>query len=144
MRQLRLPPTARPWRAASRTLCTRPPADRPTEAEVRKLAEGARLQQRMWDTFVPEGGIRFGDRRFWGLLGIVMALHAINTYREARKPLEPGLPEGGLRRLPDGRVLMLDGSIAKHESGLAHSLHKEPEKKELLLDRAYRMLKGSV
>ena len=51
-----------------RTLCTKPPPTttaggrRPTEAEVRALAESARNQQKMWDTFVPEGGVKLGDK----------------------------------------------------------------------------------
>ena len=53
--------------SAHRAMCTpaRPPlmpADRPDEQTVRALGESARLQQKMWDTFVPEQGIRFGDR----------------------------------------------------------------------------------
>jgi len=131
-----------------RGLCTKPPAAerRPTEAEVRALAESARNQQQMWNIFVPEGGVRFGDRRFWGLLGIVMVLHSINTYREAQKPKDSMLPEGAVRRLPDGRLLMQDGSIGKDETGLPHNLHKIKEKgeKELVLDRAWRVLKESV
>ena len=48
-----------------RRICTRPPAprDRPDEATVRQLAESAKFQQKMWSTFVPEAGIKFGDRR---------------------------------------------------------------------------------
>ena len=44
-------------------------------------------------------------RKFWGLLGIVLTLHAINTYREGKKPKELGLPEDAVQRLPDGRCL---------------------------------------
>ena len=50
-----------------RTFCTKSPPPtsggrRPTEAEVISLAESARNQQQMWNTFVPEGGIKFGDK----------------------------------------------------------------------------------
>ena len=44
------------------------------------------------------------------------------------------------------RLLMLDGSIAKDDSGLPHNLHKIKEvgEKELVLDRAWRLLKESA
>ena len=44
------------------------------------------------------------------------------------------------------RMLMLDGSIAKDETGLPHNLHKVKEKgeNELFLDRAWRVFKESV
>lgn len=48
------------------------PHSRPSEATVKRLAAEAEMQQKMWDLFVPEGGIRFGDRRFWVLLSIVL------------------------------------------------------------------------
>jgi hypothetical protein len=38
------------------------PANRPSEATVKRLAQEAKLQQAMWNTFVPEQGIRFGDK----------------------------------------------------------------------------------
>mmetsp|Transcript_11693 Transcript_11693/g.27007 ORF Transcript_11693/g.27007 Transcript_11693/m.27007 type:complete len:158 (-) Transcript_11693:419-892(-) len=139
--------------AARRAMCApaRSPlkaADRPDEQTVRSLGESARLQQKMWDTFVPEQGIRFGDTRFWGLLGIVLVLHAINTYREANAPRDVALPPGAIRRLPEGGLLMDDGSIGKEEGAPAapHTLHvvKETGENELVLDRAWRKLKESV
>ena len=87
------------------------------------------------------------------LLGIVSVLHAINTYREAHKVPEDavGLPEGAQRRLPDGRVLMVDGSIIKGDAiGVEQdgptTLHKVKEvgEDELVLDRAWRKLKDAV
>lgn len=92
-------------------------------------------------------------RRFWMLLGIVAALHAINTYRDAHKlpPDAKDLPDGAQRRLNDGRVLMADGSILKGDDiGVGGdgptTLHKIKEKgeDELVLDRAWRKLKESV
>jgi hypothetical protein len=38
---------------------------------VKQLAEAAKIQEKMWAVFVPERGIRFGDQRFWILLGLV-------------------------------------------------------------------------
>ena len=137
-------------RPAVRRLCApaRPPSDRPDEKTVRELAESARLQQKMWNTFVPEQGIRFGDKRFWGLLSIVLALHAINAYNERNTPRDARLPPGASRRLPDGRLLMEDGSIGREEGGPAapHTLHKvrETGEDELVLDRAWRKLRDSV
>jgi len=106
----------------------------------------------MWAVFVPEQGIRFGDQRFWILLGIVCGLHAYNSYRDAtRVPIDAvGLPDGAERRLADGRVLMADGSVIKGEvigvKGEATTLHKMKEKgeNELVLDRAWRKLKETV
>ena len=37
----------------------------------------------MWDTFVPEGGIKFGDRKFWGLLFLVLGASAVKLNLEA-------------------------------------------------------------
>ena len=154
---------ASPWRAQltptlasahARRLSSRPPADtKPSAETVRQLAESAKIQEKMWAVFVPERGIRFGDQRFWILLGIVAGLHALNTYREANRIPEDaaGLPEGSQRRLADGRVLMADGSVIKGEAiGVAAdgptTLHKVKEKgeDELALDRAWRKLKETV
>ena len=111
------------------------------------------MQQKMWDLFVPEGGIRFGDRRFWVLLSIVLGaplpthalpsqppqptlsdflpgLHAANMYKDSRKPRDLGLPEGAVRRLPDGGLLLADGSIAKNAEAAPaaqHTLHRVRE-----------------
>ena len=83
-----------------------PSSSRPDEETVRKLAESARFQQKMWDTFVPERSVKFGDQRFWVLFGIVGMLYTINTIRDARKgPEDPDLPAGAARRLPDGRLV---------------------------------------
>ena len=60
----------------------------------------------MWDTFVPEGGIKFGDRKFWGLLFLVLGLHGYNTWNEeaekggaraglAARAVCAGCPTGG-------------------------------------------------
>lgn len=135
-----------------RRLSTQPPTpppahDRPSAATVKRLAQEAKMQQRMWDTFVPEGGIHFGDRRFWALLSIVLGLHAVNTWREANRPQDSGLPLGAVRRLPDGGLLMEDGSIARGAEATPfapHTLHKMKEKgeDELVLDRAFRKIKG--
>lgn len=137
-------------RCSSQPTVPPPRINRPTEAEVKKLAEDARMQQKVWDTFVPEGGIRFGDRRFWALLSVVLGLHAFNTYREATMPKERGLPIGAVRRLPDGGLLMEDGSILRGSEGAVpaapHTLHRVKEKgeDELVLDRAFRKIKESV
>ncbi len=109
---------------------------------MRELAESAKMQQKMWvralavcgrrmqirvkfrsltrarsphaqDTFVPEQGIKFGDKRFWGLLFIILGLHSYNTWRESQIVPEPNLPDGAVRRLPEGGLLMADGSIGK-------------------------------
>ena len=134
-----------------RPLATLPPAprDRPSAAEVQQLAKDAKNQQRVWDTFVPEGGIRFGDRRFWALLSFVLGLHAFNNWREANAPRDKGLPEGAVRRLPDGGLLMEDGSIARGvetDPAAPHTLHKIKVigEDELTLDRAYRKIKDSI
>jgi hypothetical protein len=52
-----------------------------------------------------------------------------------------------VRRLPDGGLLMEDGSIARGaepEPAAPHTLHKMKEKgeDELVLDRAFRKMKG--
>ena len=62
---------------------------------------------------MPEQGIKFGDKRFWGLLFIILGLHSYNTWRESQIVPEPNLPEGAVRRLPEGGLLMADGSIGK-------------------------------
>lgn len=118
----------------SRGLASNAPSSSKPDAEtVKQLAESARFQEKMWNTFVPERGVRFGDQRFWVLVGIVGALHFYNEYRDAQKGAEPepDLPPGAARRLPDGRLLMVDGSISA--KGLdaaphhAHTLHKPGE-----------------
>ena len=38
------------------------------------LAESAKFQEKMWNTFVPERSVRFGDQRFWILVGIIAGL----------------------------------------------------------------------
>ena len=130
--------TARP-----RLLSTKPPppsssssssssaaSTRPTAEEVKELAESAKFQERMWNTFAPERSVRFGDQRFWVLVGIVGGLHLWNNMRDAQKVANPDadLPEGAARRLPDGRLLMVDGSISAPgtEVGVTHAptLHK--------------------
>ena len=138
----------------ARSFCSRPPAStRPSAETVKQLAEAAKIQEKMWAVFVPERGIRFGDQRFWILLGLVAGLHLFNNYREStRVPKDAlGLPEGALRRLADGRVLMVDGSVVKAEAIGAERdgpvlLHKVKEKgeNEPVLDRAWRKLKDSV
>ena len=159
-------PSVRPLRCAScsaatrgralgaRSFCSQPPAStRPSAETVKQLAEAAKIQEKMWAVFVPERGIRFGDQRFWILLGLVAGLHLFNNYREStRVPKDAlGLPEGALRRLADGRVLMVDGSVVKAEAIGAERdgpvlLHKVKEKgeNEPVLDRAWRKLKDSV
>ena len=80
----------------------------------------------MWDTFVPERSVRFGDQRFWLLVGVIGCLHLYANHLERNKPIEPDLPPGAARRLPDGRLLMLDGSIsAKGVDAGTHMLHQE-------------------
>lgn len=112
------------------------------------MAESARFQQRMWSTFVPEQGIRFGDKRFFGLVALIAALHAYNNYLDAQKQLDESLPADSLRRLPEGSLLMSDGSIGKEEGGPAapHKLHrvKEVGEDELVIDRAMRKIKETV
>lgn len=88
-------------------------------------------------------------RKFWFLLIVVMGLHMANKYKDANTPAESDLPDGVVRRLPDGRVLMTDGSIqrpAEGSGGEGHTLHRVKEKgeKELVLDRAWRGFKDSV
>jgi len=101
----------------------------------------------MWDTFVPEQGIRFGDKRFWALLFLVGGLHLFNNWREANAPRDPDLPPGAVRRLPQGGLLMADGSIGKEEVVAApHTLHKVKDvgENELVLDKMWRRFKDSV
>lgn len=52
---LRPPPRAR-------GLATPPSSGRPSEQQVKNLAQQAKMQQSMWNLFVPEQGIRFGDK----------------------------------------------------------------------------------
>jgi hypothetical protein len=83
------------------------------------------------------------------LLGVVMGLHAYNTWREANRIPEDatGLPEGAARRLPDGRLLMTDGSIRKsNDTSGPTLLHKVKEvgEDELVLDKLWRKFKDSV
>ena len=107
-----------------------PTSSRPSAETVKQLAEAAKIQKRMWDTFAPERGIRFGDQRFWLLLGFITSLHLYNNYRDSLKPAELDLPAGAARRLPDGRLLMTDGSIsakgAEADPKHAPTLHKDP------------------
>lgn len=123
---------------ATTTTSTPSDASRPTAEEVRNLAESARFQQKMWDTFVPERSVKFGDQRFWVLVGIIAILHTYNNWRERNKPAEIDLPPDAVRRLPDGRLLMADGSITakgvddgKHE----HKLHKPKEPDTRVISR---------
>ena len=91
------------------------------------MAESAKFQEKMWNTFVPERSVKFGDQRFWMLVGIVGLLHTINAYRDSLKVDEPDLPPGAARRLPDGRLLMQDGSISARGADTStheHILHK--------------------
>ena len=138
-----------PPRTADTVPSPRPAAaDRPSEATVKRLASQARMQQKVWDLFVPEQGIRFGDRRFLALFAAVAALHLYNDRRDAHKPPELGLPDGALRRLPDGNVPPADGSIRKEEGGAAHAhrLHveREVEENEGVLNRGARRLRDSL
>ena len=77
-----------------------------------------------------------------------MVLHAINTYRDSQKLIEPDLPPGALRRLPGGKLLMADGSTTKEQEQTAHThrLHKVKEvgEDELALDRLGRYLKDAL
>jgi hypothetical protein len=82
------------------------------------------MQEKMWRIFVPEKGVRFGDQRFWVLIGIVGGLHLFNNYRESQRPPESDLPAGAVRRLPDGRLLMEDGSVTA--KGTEIGPHKPP------------------
>ncbi len=104
------------------------------------------MQQKVWDLFVPEQGIRFGDRRFLALFAAVAALHLYNDRRDAHTPPELGLPDDALRRLPDGNLLLADGSIRKEEGGAAHAhrLHVEREVDEGVLNRGARRLRDSL
>lgn len=128
-----------------------PPSNQPSAETVQQLAESARVQKKMWDVFVPERGIRFGDTRFWVLLSVVVVLHAINTYRDANAPKESDLPHNVVRRLPDGHMLMDDGSIkiVVEETQHGHTLHKAKgfegrDKPELVLDKLARKLKDAA
>jgi hypothetical protein len=120
------PPSSSPANNASASSSS-PASTRPTEEEVKLLAESAKLQEKMWNTFVPERSVRFGDQRFWVLVGIIAGLHTYNNYRDSLKPEEPDLPPDAVRRLPDGRLLMKDGSITAKgvdTSGREHTLHQ--------------------
>lgn len=134
-------------RVSSGSLGYQPDA-RPDAETVKRLAENAKLQQAVWNVWVPEAGIRFGDRKFWILLSIVGTLHMINTYRDSQRAIEPDMPPGALRRLPGGKLLMEDGSTQKEEEGSehAHRLHqlKDVGEGELALDRLWRYVKESV
>ena len=48
-------------RVSSGTLGYQPDA-RPDAETVKRLADNAKLQQAVWNVWVPEAGIRFGDR----------------------------------------------------------------------------------
>ena len=89
-----------------------------------------------------------GRRKFWILLTFVMVLHAINTYRDSQKLIEPDLPPGAIRRLPGGKLLMADGSTQKEEESTEHThrLHKYKDvgEDELALDRLWRYLKDAL
>ena len=78
----------------------------------------------------------------------VGTLHAINTYRDKQKAVEPDMPPGATRRLPGGKLLMVDGSTQREEEQTEHShrLHKLKDvgENELALDRMWRYLKESV
>jgi hypothetical protein len=82
------------------------------------------------------------------LLTFVGTLHAINTYRDKQRAVEPDMPPGALRRLPGGKLLMVDGSTQKEEEQSEHShrLHqlKGVGEGELALDRMWRYVKESV
>ena len=121
---------------------------RPDAETVKRLGENAKMQGVVWQMWVPEAGIRFGDRKFWILLAFVGTLHAINTYRDKQRAVEPDMPPGALRRLPGGKLLMADGSTQKEEEQSEHShrLHqlKGVGEKELALDRIWRYVKESV
>lgn len=143
---------------------------RPDAETVKRLGENAKMQGVVWQMWVPEAGIRFGDRcvplplhsscrvpahpscarrrKFWILLAFVGTLHAINTYRDKQRAVEPDMPPGALRRLPGGKLLMVDGSTQKEEEQTEHShrLHqlKDVGEKELALDRIWRYVKESV
>jgi hypothetical protein len=81
-------------------------------------------------------------------LTFVGTLHAINTYRDKQRAVEPDMPPGALRRLPGGKLLMVDGSTQKEEEQSEHShrLHqlKGVGEGELALDRMWRYVKESV
>jgi len=51
-------------RVSSGTLGYQPDA-RPDAETVKRLADNAKLQQAVWNVWVPEAGIRFGDRCVW-------------------------------------------------------------------------------
>ena len=126
-----------------RQLCSKPPtpppppgtptyaassSSKPTAEQVEALAESAKMQQKMWDTFVPERSVRFGDQRFWLLVAVIFGLHQYANYKDSLKPPEIDLPAGAARRLPDGRLLMQDGSISSKgldDGQHVHTLHQE-------------------
>ena len=45
-----------------RCLSSAPQSKRPSAETVRQLADSAKIQEKMWSVFVPEQGIRFGDK----------------------------------------------------------------------------------
>ena len=51
-------------RVSSGSLGYQPDA-RPDAETVKRLADNAKLQQAVWNVWVPEAGIRFGDRCVW-------------------------------------------------------------------------------
>jgi hypothetical protein len=126
-----------------------PPAQPPPpDAEtVKNLAESARMQENMWRIFVPERGVRFGDQRFWVLVGVVGALHMYANYREGQRGAEPELPVGAVRRLPDGRLLMVDGSISAKgvdASSYEHRLNKAEEQSKGVVNNLVRSVKDAA
>jgi hypothetical protein len=72
-----------------------------------------------------------------------------NVYKDSKRPLERELPDNAHRRLPDGGLLMKDGSIVREadDSSLTgqHTLHQAAgtsAKEELVLDKAWRSVRG--
>ena len=127
-------------RVSSGTLGYQPDA-RPDAETVKRLADNAKLQQAVWNVWVPEAGIRFGDRcvlaaaldrtalperccvassppprarrrKFWILLSIVGTLHAINTYRDQQRAVEQDLPPGACLPLTLALALALAQALA--------------------------------
>ena len=87
-RILRVPRAAAGVITFCRPLCMPPPRpaiNRPSEATVKRLAEEAKIQQRMWDAFVPEQGIRFGDKCVPAELShtVISASHAARNSNHA-------------------------------------------------------------
>ncbi|KAJ1638880.1 hypothetical protein T492DRAFT_941495 [Pavlovales sp. CCMP2436] len=87
-------------------------ADRPDEETVKRLAEGAKQQEAMWNTLVPERNIEV--RGVIGLVALILALHTYNSYNRGHKVVD-SLPPGAKKLLPNGSYLMLDGSIRQIE-----------------------------